>query len=148
MVSSGHICQFDDMQVVSVLLDEIMKDPEKPTKDLVLQLDIKVTASPKPPHQLTFSTCPPVTEGHSRLAGEGGATRCPTVCGGQPSPPSLVRGSPAWWWVWPHLEAVPVGSCSGTRHWTNWSWRWQRERLSSPRTTKAYILSKGLRSWT
>ena len=42
MVSSGHICQFDDMQVVSVLLDEIMKDPENPTEDLVLQLDIKV----------------------------------------------------------------------------------------------------------
>lgn len=49
-MSSGHICEFDDMQVVSVLLDEIMKDPENPTEDLVLQLDIKVwiTLSPSP----------------------------------------------------------------------------------------------------
>lgn len=42
VVSSGHICQFEDMQVMSVLLDEIMKDPENPTEDLVLHLDIKV----------------------------------------------------------------------------------------------------------
>ena len=41
-MSSGNICQFEDMQVVSVLLDEIMKDPENPMEDLVLQLDIKV----------------------------------------------------------------------------------------------------------
>ena len=42
-MSSGHICRFEDMQVVSVLLDEIMKDPENPTEDLVLNLDIKVS---------------------------------------------------------------------------------------------------------
>lgn len=47
VVSSGHICQFEDMQVVSVLLDEIMKDPENPTEDLVLQLDIKVRVAPR-----------------------------------------------------------------------------------------------------
>ena len=55
MVSSGHICQFDDMQVVSVLLDEIMKDPENPTKDLVLQLDIKVTEGPLPTFSISIS---------------------------------------------------------------------------------------------
>ena len=43
VVCSGHICQFEDMQVMSVLMDEIMKDPENPTDDLVLQLDIKVS---------------------------------------------------------------------------------------------------------
>lgn len=42
VLCSGHICHFEDMQVISVLLDEIMKDPENPTEDLVLQLDIKV----------------------------------------------------------------------------------------------------------
>ena len=42
VVSSGHICRFEDMQVVSVLLDEIMKDPENPTEDLLFHLDIKV----------------------------------------------------------------------------------------------------------
>ena len=42
MVCSGHISRFEDMQVVSVLMDEILKDPENPTEDLVLQLDIKV----------------------------------------------------------------------------------------------------------
>lgn len=41
VVSSGHICRFEDMQVVSVLLDEIMKDPENPTEDLLFHLDIK-----------------------------------------------------------------------------------------------------------
>lgn len=45
MVSSGHICQFEDMQVTSVLLDEIMKDPENPTEELLLHLDIKVSSS-------------------------------------------------------------------------------------------------------
>ena len=42
MVSSGNICHFEDMQVKSALLDEIMKDPENPTEDLVVELDIKV----------------------------------------------------------------------------------------------------------
>ena len=41
-MSSGHICQFVDMQVTSVLLDEIMKDPENPSEDTMLHLDIKV----------------------------------------------------------------------------------------------------------
>ncbi|XP_059152704.1 WD repeat-containing protein 35-like isoform X2 [Physella acuta] len=39
--SSGYICQFNDLQIKSVLLDEIMKDPENPTKDDIIDLEIK-----------------------------------------------------------------------------------------------------------
>ena len=42
MISSGQICQFDDMHVKSVVLDEIMKDPENPREDFVFELEIKV----------------------------------------------------------------------------------------------------------
>lgn len=41
VVLSGHLCLFEDMQVRSALLDEIMKDPENPTEDLVADMDIK-----------------------------------------------------------------------------------------------------------
>lgn len=40
-MSSGYICQFNDLQIKSVLLDEIMKDPENPTKDNMMELEIK-----------------------------------------------------------------------------------------------------------
>ncbi len=43
VVSSGHICSFESMEVRSVLLDEVMKDPENPGDDLVVDLDIKVS---------------------------------------------------------------------------------------------------------
>ncbi|KAK3088211.1 hypothetical protein FSP39_016191 [Pinctada imbricata] len=41
MLSSGYICQFHDLQIKSVLLDEIMKDPENPTKDNMAEMEIK-----------------------------------------------------------------------------------------------------------
>lgn len=41
-MSSGHICSFEAMEVRSILLDEVMKDPENPADDLVVDLDIKV----------------------------------------------------------------------------------------------------------
>ena len=41
-MSAGHICSFESMEVRSVLLDEVMKDPENPTEDQVVNLDIKV----------------------------------------------------------------------------------------------------------
>lgn len=41
-MSSGYICQFNDLQIKSVLLDEIMKDPENPTKDNMAEMEIKV----------------------------------------------------------------------------------------------------------
>ena len=42
IISSGQICTFEDMQVRSVLLDTVLNDPENPTDDLVVDLDIKV----------------------------------------------------------------------------------------------------------
>ncbi|KAJ8321655.1 hypothetical protein KUTeg_000126 [Tegillarca granosa] len=41
ILSSGYICQFSDLQIKSVLLDEIMKDPENPTKDNMAEMEIK-----------------------------------------------------------------------------------------------------------
>jgi len=43
MLSSGYICQFRDLQIKSVLLDEILKDPENPTKDNVIEMEVKVS---------------------------------------------------------------------------------------------------------
>lgn len=42
ILSSGYICQFNDLQIKTVLLDEIMKDPENPTKDYMQEMEIKV----------------------------------------------------------------------------------------------------------
>ncbi|XP_021346413.1 WD repeat-containing protein 35-like isoform X1 [Mizuhopecten yessoensis] len=41
ILSSGYICQFNDLTIKSVLLDEIMKDPENPTKDSMAEMEIK-----------------------------------------------------------------------------------------------------------
>ena len=41
ILSSGYICQFSDLEIKSVLLDEIMKDPENPTKDSIIELEVK-----------------------------------------------------------------------------------------------------------
>lgn len=41
IVSSGYICQFSDLEIKSVLLDEIMKDPENPSKDSIIELEVK-----------------------------------------------------------------------------------------------------------
>lgn len=41
-MSSGYICKFEDLQIKSVLLDEIMKDPEHPNRESVVDVDIKV----------------------------------------------------------------------------------------------------------
>nr|XP_054760120.1 WD repeat-containing protein 35-like [Lytechinus pictus] len=41
IVSSGYICLFEDLQIKSVLLDEVMKDPEHPGKECMVELDIK-----------------------------------------------------------------------------------------------------------
>ena len=43
IISSGQICTFDDLQVRSVLLDMVLKDPENPTEDLIVDLDVKVS---------------------------------------------------------------------------------------------------------
>ncbi|XP_070533961.1 WD repeat-containing protein 35-like isoform X2 [Ptychodera flava] len=41
ILSSGYICNFEDLQIKSVLLDEIMKDPEHPNKENLLDMEIK-----------------------------------------------------------------------------------------------------------
>ncbi|WAR17526.1 WDR35-like protein [Mya arenaria] len=41
ILSSGYICQFNDLQIKTVLLDEIMKDPENPTKEYMQEMEIK-----------------------------------------------------------------------------------------------------------
>ncbi len=43
ILSSGYICAFNDLQIKSVLLDEILKDPENPTKDNITEMEIKVS---------------------------------------------------------------------------------------------------------
>ena len=43
IISSGHICTFEAMQVRSILLDVVLQNPENPTQDLVFDLDIKVS---------------------------------------------------------------------------------------------------------
>ena len=42
MSSSGYICQFKDLQVRCVLLDEIMPKPEHPELEFVVITETKV----------------------------------------------------------------------------------------------------------
>ncbi|XP_043921710.1 WD repeat-containing protein 35 [Protopterus annectens] len=39
--TSGYICNFEDLEIKSVLLDEILKDPEHPNKDYVINFEIR-----------------------------------------------------------------------------------------------------------
>ncbi|XP_063088248.1 WD repeat-containing protein 35 isoform X3 [Cavia porcellus] len=39
--TSGYICNFEDLEIKSVLLDEILKDPEHPNKDYILNFEIR-----------------------------------------------------------------------------------------------------------
>uniref|UniRef100_A0AAR2KEL8 Anaphase-promoting complex subunit 4 WD40 domain-containing protein n=1 Tax=Pygocentrus nattereri TaxID=42514 RepID=A0AAR2KEL8_PYGNA len=39
--TSGFICNFEDLEIKSVLLDEIMKDPERPNKDYLMNFEIR-----------------------------------------------------------------------------------------------------------
>lgn len=41
ILSSGYICSFQDLEIKAVLLDEILRDPENPSSDLVLELEVK-----------------------------------------------------------------------------------------------------------
>lgn len=38
---SGYICSFNDLEVEAVLLDEVIDNPEKPSKDYLIKLEIK-----------------------------------------------------------------------------------------------------------
>ncbi|KAG8124302.1 hypothetical protein E2320_019640 [Naja naja] len=39
--TSGYICNFEDLEIKSVLLDEILKNPEHPNKDCIIHFDIR-----------------------------------------------------------------------------------------------------------
>ncbi|XP_030346038.1 WD repeat-containing protein 35 isoform X2 [Strigops habroptila] len=39
--TSGYICNFEDLEIKSVLLDEILKNPEHPNKDYVINFEIR-----------------------------------------------------------------------------------------------------------
>ncbi|MCI4376852.1 hypothetical protein PGIGA_G00193590 [Pangasianodon gigas] len=39
--TSGFICNFEDLEIKSVLLDEIMKNPERPNKDYLINFEIR-----------------------------------------------------------------------------------------------------------
>ncbi|XP_015772966.1 PREDICTED: WD repeat-containing protein 35-like [Acropora digitifera] len=41
ILSSGYICQFNDLEVKAALLDEIMKDPDHPIKESLIELEVK-----------------------------------------------------------------------------------------------------------
>uniref|UniRef100_A0A8B9CGV6 WD repeat-containing protein 35 n=1 Tax=Anser brachyrhynchus TaxID=132585 RepID=A0A8B9CGV6_9AVES len=39
--TSGYICNFEDLEIKSVLLDEILKNPERPNKDYIINFEIR-----------------------------------------------------------------------------------------------------------
>ncbi|PKU37548.1 wd repeat-containing protein hypothetical protein [Limosa lapponica baueri] len=39
--TSGYICNFEDLEIKSVLLDEILKNPEHPNKDYIINFEIR-----------------------------------------------------------------------------------------------------------
>ncbi|KAM3874430.1 WD repeat-containing protein 35-like [Diretmus argenteus] len=39
--TSGYICDFEDLEIKSVLLDEIMKDPDRPNEDYLINFEIR-----------------------------------------------------------------------------------------------------------
>ena len=41
MLSSGHICEFHDLQIKAVLLDDVMRSPEKPDKEHMIHFETK-----------------------------------------------------------------------------------------------------------
>ena len=41
ILSSGYICEFSDLQIKSVLLDEILMEPDSPSLDNVLEMEVK-----------------------------------------------------------------------------------------------------------
>uniref|UniRef100_A0A0G4GH72 Uncharacterized protein n=1 Tax=Chromera velia CCMP2878 TaxID=1169474 RepID=A0A0G4GH72_9ALVE len=41
ILSNGYICSFKDLKIQSVLMDEVMKTPEAPKKDVLLELETK-----------------------------------------------------------------------------------------------------------
>ena len=41
ILSAGYICSFQDLEIKAVLLDEILRDPDNPSTELLLELEVK-----------------------------------------------------------------------------------------------------------
>ncbi len=41
MLSSGYLCAFNDLCIKSVYLDDILRAPEQPQRDMMITLDTK-----------------------------------------------------------------------------------------------------------
>ena len=41
ILSSGYICSFNDLEIKAVLLDEVLLEPESPSTELLLELEVK-----------------------------------------------------------------------------------------------------------
>jgi WD repeat-containing protein 35 len=41
VLSSGYICEFHDLQIKAVLLDDVMRSPEKPDKEHMINFETK-----------------------------------------------------------------------------------------------------------
>ncbi len=41
ILSAGYICSFKDLEIRAVLLDEVLRDPENPSEDHILDLEVK-----------------------------------------------------------------------------------------------------------
>ena len=41
ILSAGYICSFKDLEIRAVLLDEVLRDPDNPSNDLILDLEVK-----------------------------------------------------------------------------------------------------------
>jgi WD repeat-containing protein 35 len=41
ILSAGYICSFRDLEIRAVLLDEVLRDPETPSEEFLLDLEVK-----------------------------------------------------------------------------------------------------------
>ena len=41
IISNGYICLFENLQIKTVLLDEVLRNPENPTLQMVIDMEVK-----------------------------------------------------------------------------------------------------------
>lgn len=60
VLSSGFICQFSDLQIRAVLLDDVMRTPDHPDKDFLIDFETKsLRCAPACVGWLHVGPCPP-----------------------------------------------------------------------------------------
>ena len=42
MLSSAYLCSFSDLEIRAVVLDQLMKEPEAPTKECLLDFEVRI----------------------------------------------------------------------------------------------------------